>query len=327
MLSLLITLVALGINADPRQGSTQRIEGVVVNGTRGGVPVPGAEVILRTPDNLSPMAKTTTDRQGRFLFTDVPVPSGLVCLPGANHQGVHYPGSRLRPVPGGSIPRVEITVFDALTTASPLVAEKHEIDVQVKTGVLEITEDISVSNPTLTTYVGSSPAEDWSRTLALSIPQAFERVTFSQEFYGRRFRLVNGRLETDLPWTPGRRELRFTYYVPVKEQHGTMERVLDIPCSSVRVRVQGEAADQVACNLKRVVDPDKDIALFESSERLAAGYQISLHLGGLPVPWFQYGRWAALVLVATLILVTVAARFFRGQRNSIRRPVLTSAST
>jgi hypothetical protein len=326
MLIPLVALAALGISANPPPNNTQSIEGVVLNGTRGGIPVPGAEIILRTPDDLSPVAKTTADREGRFLFTNVPVQPGLVYLPGANHEGVHYPGPRLRLVPGGGLARVRITVFDALTTASPLVAEKHEMDVLVKTGVLEITETMSIGNPTSTTYVGSSPSEDWSRTLALSIPQAFERVTFAGEFYGKRFRLVNGCLETDLPWTPGKRELRFTYYVPVKEKRGTLERVLDLPSSLVRIRVRGEAADQVECNLKRVDGPDKDSALFESPEQLAAGYRISLQLGGLPVPWFLYGRWAALVLFATLVLVTVAARLFRRQRDSIREPILTSAS-
>jgi hypothetical protein len=320
MLIPLVALAALGIGANSPQDTTQSIEGVVVNGTRGGIPVPGAEIILRTGDeaSLSPVAKTRADREGHFVFTNVPVQPGLVYLPGANHEGVHYPGPRLRLLPGGGITRVKITVFDALTTASPLVAEKHEVDVLVKTGVLEVTESMSISNPTSTTYVGSAPSEDWSRTLALSIPQAFERVTFSGEFYGRRFRLGNGCLETDIPWTPGRRELRFTYYVPVKEQRGTLERVLDLPCSLLRIRVRGEAADQVACNLKRVDGAEKDIALFESSEQLAAGYKIFLQLGGLPVPWFLYGRWAALALFATLVVGTVAARYFRGQRSSSR---------
>jgi hypothetical protein len=182
-----------------------------------------------------------------------------------------------------------------------------------------------ISNPSLTTYVGSTPSEDWSRTLALSIPQAFERVTFSGEFYGRRFRIGNGCLETDLPWTPGKRELRFTYYVPVKEERGELERVLDLPCSLVRVRVRGEAADRVACKLKRVEGPDKDVTLFESSEQMAAGERISLQFGGLPVPWSLYGRWAAVAVFGTLVLGTVAGRFFRSQRHSILKPVLASA--
>jgi hypothetical protein len=327
MLISLIVLAALGISANSLQDNTQSIEGVVVNGTRQGIPVPGAEIILRMAEDasLSEVAKTTADRQGHFVFTNLPVQPGLVYLPGANHEGVHYPGPRLRLVPGAGIARVRITVFDALTTASPLVAEKHEIDVLARTGVLEITETMLINNPTLTTYVGSGPSEEWSRTLGLSIPQSFEHVTFSGEFYGRRFRLVNGFLETDLPWTPGTRELRFTYYVPVEEQHRILERVLDLPSSLVRIRVRGEVADQVACNLKPVDGPDKDVALFESSEQLAAGYRISLQLGGLRLPWFLYGRWAALALLATLAIGTVAARFFRGDWRSIRKPVLTSS--
>jgi hypothetical protein len=320
MLTPLLVVAALGIGASSPGDNAHRIEGVVLNGTRNDIPVPGAKIVLRVGEDasLSPAAETTADPKGRFAFPNVPVQPGLVYLPGANHQGVHYPGPRLRLLPGGGITHVRITVFDARSGPSPLIAEKQDIDVLVKTGVLEITETLSINNPTLTTYVGDATGEEPSRTLSLSIPQAFERVTFSGEFYGRRFKVGNGCLETDLPWTPGARELRFTYYLPVKEQRQILERLLDLPCSLVHIRVRGEAPDQVACNLKRVDGPDKGVALFESSERLAAGYRISLQLGGLRTPWFLYGRWAAVTVCSALIVGTVVVCFLRRPRSKLR---------
>ncbi len=102
-------------------------------------------------------------------------------------------------------------------------------------------ETLVVRNPSRATYVGDASA-GFATTLALGIPESFERVTFHREFFGRRFHVVNGRLVTDVPWTPGERTLKFTYYLPMTESRYALARPLDLPCSGVRVRVRGADA-------------------------------------------------------------------------------------
>ncbi len=323
MLLSLFLLALVGVDPGPGPGTDRRIEGVAVNGSQNGKPVAGAEVILRAglEGSLKPVARTVTDRDGHFVFEILPAPAEVIFLPGADHQGILYPGPRLRlPAPNP----VKLVVFDVIAAPSPLLAEVHEIDVQIQTGVLKITERLVVNNPGLTTYVGQTVSKKSPTTLALSIPDGFERVTFRGEFFGRNFKLVNKRLETDIPWTPGKREVSFTYQLPVEDSKRALAWSANLPCALVRLRVHGDNADQFACNLSRVPTQDKTSIVFESSQPITPASQvIELQLGSLPTPWIHYLRWAALAVLACLILATAG---WRMMRRPSAKPIPQSAS-
>jgi hypothetical protein len=208
-----------------------------------------------------------------------------------------------------------LTVYDVVASACPLVADRYEIDVDIQSGVVAITETLVVNNPTSATYAGAAGKDVTSETLALAIPEGFERVTFHSEFHGRNFQLADKRVVTNIPWPPGKRELKFTYHLPAEGVRQILERALDLPCPRVRVHVRGEDTDRVDCNLPRATAPDGPGAVFESSgQPLAAGHRITLRFGGLTVPWVASARWVALGILAALILLTVGLR-------TMRRPI------
>jgi hypothetical protein len=298
------------------QGDGARIEGVAVNGTQDGKPLAGAEVILRAGEEgaLPIIAKTVTDRNGRFVFDRLPAGPGMIFLPGVNHHGIHYPGLRMR-LPAGT-PMVKLVAFDAVASPSPLVADVHEIDIQINVGVLEVTETLVIRNPSLATYVGQSENGAAPTTLGLTIPDGFERVTFHSEFNGRHFKLQDKRLVTDLPWTPGTREVKFTYHLPIEDGKRVLEWSANVPCANHRLRVRGENADRFQCNLPRAgpfASPawERDDVLFASSEPAVTGHIVRLQLGHVPTPWVSYLRWSALAALAILIAATAAWRTAR----------------
>jgi hypothetical protein len=309
-------------------GPTQAVSGIVVNGTQQNRPLGRAAVVLRAgdADALFPVAETTTDEQGRFTFADVPIDAEVVFQAGANHENIHYPGPRFR-LDGRSPRPLEITVFDAVAAPSPLRAKSHEIDLVAKPELLEVTETIVVVNPSRTTFVGAAGA-GFATTLSLAIPEAFERVTFHREFFGRRFHVVGSRLVTDVPWTPGERTLKFTYYVPMTESRYVFGRPLDLSTAAVRVRVRGTNANGVSCNLPACAPAVSELVEFESADpTMAAGRRIEVRLGHLPAPWFVYGRWAAVAALCLLVAGTIAVRGRSGRlkhtqdnRSSGRRP-------
>lgn len=309
----LLALLALGTNQGLAQVETARIEGIVVNGTQNGKPLAGAEVILRAGEEglLQVAAQTVTDQNGRFVFDKLSSAPGLIYLPGANHHGIHYPGPRVR-LPGVTAPPVTLTVFDAVASPNPLIADLHEIDVRIQTGVLEVTETLWVNNPSVTTYVGVDEIGTQATTLSLLIPDGFERVTFDKEFTGRRFQLQNKRLVTDIAWTPGKREVKFTYHLPIEAKRQSLEWSVSIPCARVRLRLHGEKADEIECNLPSVAGRDKGTLVFESTQStLAANHVIQLQLGNVPTPWIAYLRWIALGILVSLILATAGVRKVR----------------
>ena len=122
-----------------------------------------------------------------------------------------------------------------------------------------------------------------------------------------------------IPWTPGERELEFTYVLRNTEDHRVWHRPLDLPCSNVCVRVRTTKPEEITCNLPRTdVRRDGNLTelVFQSSGNgLPAGHVLQVELGQLPVAWMIYGRWLAL---AALVLLIAAASVVRIRRRSRR---------
>jgi len=321
MFGYLLVAVALGIGQPP---AAPRLEGIVVDATHGGKPLADAEVILRggLDGTWLAVGRTVTDQNGRFTFYDLPIEPNLIYMPGVNRGGVHYPGPRILAAQVADEPAVTVTTYEAVGEPNPLTAERYDIDVSIKTGVIEVTETILICNPTATTYVGTPGVGMFATTLSLSIPGGFERVTFSDEFHGRRFHVIDNKVVTDVPWTPGKRELIFTYHLPVEQSQSSFERTLDLPCSNLRLRVHGAASAAMSCNLPRAAGADQGTTVYESTGKmLAAGHQIQLRFGSLPMPWLKYGKWAAAIILCCAVLTTVSVRRRRTVRERRKRGV------
>jgi hypothetical protein len=316
-------VIAFSMNGDdPSLNATGTIEGVVVNGSLAGGPLADVEVHLRAgaAGALEPVASTTTDLNGNFSFCDLPLDPTIVYLPGANRDGVHYPGQRVRLDPAHGVARVKITAFDAEQKMSPLVATHHDIDIRVKERVMEVTETLIVSNPTRTTYVGHSQGERGPVTLRVTVPPSFDRVTFSREFFGRRFQIIDQRLVTDIPWTPGDKELQFAYRVPLDgPAAGQFRRPLDLPSAQVRVCVHATDPQQVSCNLSPPTGVGGDAIVTSAGDPLPAGYIIELTIGRIPLPWMLYARWGSMVALIMLVLGTLSLRRYRRQMSLQQR--------
>jgi hypothetical protein len=320
MLVFLLSLTIGGTALEPLPEPAGTIQGVVVNGTHGNQPLHDVEVVLRAgaDGELVAVAETKTDRYGKFVFEQVPLEPTLVYLPGANRDGVHYPGQRVRLDPSDRIAEVTIVAFDAVRAPCPLVAKRHDIDVTVDEQVLKITESLLISNPTRATYVGQSMGNGPPVTFWLSIPKNFDRVTFDKEFFGRRFFVVDHRPVTEMPWLPGEQELRFTYRVPLVESAGQFRRTVDGPSSDVRVRVYGADQRLVSCNLPRSDATDGQLVFAAVGKQLARDFTIELKIASLPFPWMQYARWGSVVALAVLAGATVAIPHLRRRLSNSR---------
>ena len=301
---LLLTGLALPGLLAQSDGS---ISGTVVNrsGTKA-VPRQTPVVLrVRTEGQFVPFRETVTDAKGMFRFDNLPVGTNSPYLPGANWGEVHYPGPRVFLTPEQPRAAVELSVCDAVTKPNPLVIRQYEILISPEPGILTVTESMLVDNASCTCYVGESPTKDASPvTLQLQIPPDFDRATFNEEFFGRRFTVVDGKVVTGIPWPPGRRELKFTYVLRNTQSFRSWLRPLDLPCSKVLIRVQNTKAAEVACDLPRLSrDGDTDVVFESDGPELAAGHLLSVELGHLPVSWISRARWLALAVLGGLIAV------------------------
>jgi hypothetical protein len=290
------------------------IEGVVVNATRGHGVGRGTEVALRALFNgqFILLAQTVTSPTGKFRFTGLPLDADGPYLPGANQDGVHFPGPRVELTAAQPSVHITLAVFDAVSQPNPLVIEEHQIVVDVEPGCVRVRETMTVDNPSSTCYVGSPRhAGGGPVTLQLGVPGDFERITFDKEAFGRRFSLINGKLVTGIPWPPGKRELGFSYVIANERSNRTWQRQVDLPCSRMRLKVHADKPDQITCNLPpRPTSPDGEACVEYGNESLPAGYVVRLDLDGLPLSTIVLARWAALV-VLPLLAVAVSVVSFR----------------
>lgn len=299
------------------------IEGVVVRAADH-APLSGAEVMLRAriDGQWLPVAETTADARGRFRFEHL-ADDGTCYLPGANRDGIHYPGPSVRLSSSGQRAEVKLTVCDAVTFPNPLVVRRHTIALRPGPGVLEVTETMLIDNPTAACYVGQAAADGGEPvTLRLAIPAGFERITFASEFFGRRFTLAGGQLVTGVPWQPGQRELTFTYVLPAAGRQGVWERSLDLPSTGVRVAVHLDGPQrQVTCNLIRATSQiDGQVAFASGDRSLPAGDRLRVELGDMPVSALAYAPWGAVVTLAGLIFATSLPLFGRRPSPTERSP-------
>jgi hypothetical protein len=317
----LVVGLALVAQGYPDAGS---IRGLVVNSSRGDAPAGSAEVVLRVKldGDFLVAARTTADPDGRFVFEGLPVDPALIYLAGAHRDGVVYPGRRIRLSPEQPQAHDVVKVQEAITEPNPLVLRDYTVVLEPQPGALRVTETLVIENPEPSTYVGRKPhPEAQPVTLRLGIPAEFERVTFRDEFHGRQFSLINERLVTGLPWTPGRRELQFAYVLRNDGRHRLWTRPLDLPCDRVSVTVRTIDPEGVSCNLRGPAHIEDGAVTFAGGPgALAAGHEIRVELSRLPVPVLARARWVALGALALAIAGSCLILMRRGRPAGEKLP-------
>src|SRR6476619_4856502 len=94
----LFILPLLCISTDQPTTSLGAIQGVVVNGTHENQLLANVKVVLCAGkgSGVSPIAETQTDLHGKFVFDNLPLYESVTFLPGAQRDGVQYPGNRIQ---------------------------------------------------------------------------------------------------------------------------------------------------------------------------------------------------------------------------------------
>jgi hypothetical protein len=285
------------------------IGGIVVNESRSDEPVAGATVVLqiKTDGDFVLLDQTTTDAAGRYLFRDLLVSPHAAYKASAHHAGIHYPGPVIRLSSEDRTAGITLKVRDTVASPSPLRVKSHRIEIQPSSGQLAVTETLLIDNPTKLTFVGESADAESTEptTLQLSIPADFQKVTFQQEFFGRRFAVHNSRLVTSLPWEPGTREVTFTYFLRNTQLHRRWERTLDLPTEQVELRVAATDPDDVTCNLKSLGTQQQvgstELRFASGDAELPAQFVIECELARLPVPWTTYAKWGVGITLGLIV--------------------------
>jgi hypothetical protein len=210
----------------------------------GEVPVPGIVVTLHrvAADSSGPIDSVRTDARGgyRLAYRRWGSPDAIYFV-SAVYRGIAYFSSPVR----AAITRgdeAEIVVFDTTSAPVPFTVQGHHyvIGAPSPTGQRDIVEVYEISNDTVVTAVGrDSLAAVWSAPL----PAGFSRFTASSgDVSATSLRARDGRVELVAPFSPGVKQLSFTYVLEPKSF--PLELTLDRPNALLEVLLE-EAAAQV----------------------------------------------------------------------------------
>ena len=174
---------------------------------------------------------TKSDAQGRYRFDRLPVGADFIYSVGATWNDVFYPGPRLHLFDKLPEATATLAVYDAIAEPSPLRLARFRATIAVEPGLLRVTESLLIDNPSKRTYVGKPHKDTPAATLSLAVPKEFAGpITFDKEAIGRQFALIEQRPTTNIPWTPGQREIEYSYILRNEQSRRVWQRPLDLPC-------------------------------------------------------------------------------------------------
>ena len=151
------------------QTPAQGARGRVLNGTTQ-KPVPNVEVqYVKMMQGMTPVAKATTDREGRFQFQEIPGGGAAPALLRVEYQGATYSHPMM---PGQSQPEgIEIQVFEAGSDPKLITVKEHAILLHPNGETLVVLEQIILENRSSPPRTYVNPQGTYPFTLPKSASQ------------------------------------------------------------------------------------------------------------------------------------------------------------
>ena len=206
------------------------VSGTVTNGTNGGKPAAGVQVILiQLQGTMQPVANTTTDAQGHFSITNDVLGTAPMLLR-AVYQGVNYHQA----VPPGTT-TADIQVFEPTDKISAFTITAHAIILQPTGTDLEVGEEYNIENNT-------NPPVAYYRSggsFLFTLPQGAQLGEVSaggaSGMSVKQTTIDKGKgvQAIDFPFRPGANEVRVTYRVPYPNNATTLRTTSPYDASDV----------------------------------------------------------------------------------------------
>lgn len=180
-------------------------------------PVAGVQVVLHRvgTDGAGPLDSVRTGRDGGYTFHYRQSGAAeAMYIVSAEHDGVAYFATPLQePVVMGD--EAEIVVFDTTSTPLPITVQaRHVVVSTALEGERQVLEIYELSNDSLLTVVpGASERAVWTAIVPASAHDF--AVPADLGIAQSALQLVDGRVMLFAPFTPGLRQLAFSYRIPV----------------------------------------------------------------------------------------------------------------
>jgi hypothetical protein len=220
--SALLALALLALptpRANAQAGGQGKVEGVIVNGTKGSqlTDPSSITVTLYIADMASQSTITQTaqpDASGHFAFSNIQILTTTRMLATANYAGIDYASDILQFSGITTTVPVTLTVYDTTTDPSAVkVAQMHFV-IDVQTGLLNVLQIVQVQNTGDRSYIGGTSVGPHRVTLQLPFLAGATNIQFDTQDADATTLRGNTVMSYTLPFQPGNDQIVFNYAVP-----------------------------------------------------------------------------------------------------------------
>ena len=283
-LGLLLPVVS---TSNAQQGPAL-ISGEVVNRTPGEEIPAGRLVVLHIlmQDGNQDFKSASTDANGAFSFTDVPLAEVLGYLLVATHQGVDY---TLEILPGEALTGLELEIFETTSSidAVGIVLDSVMIaDWDVPDRTLSVLELVQLENYGNETFVPDLAQPANMAFLRFALPSnARDLQVQTQLPEGQVLQVDRGfAVTTSVP--PGQHGIAFTYTVPYQGDRLDFSRRFSLGAQAFRLLIPvnlGSATSSALSSGSNVQIGDTDFRVLQA-EDVPLGGTVDIQLDNLPQP-------------------------------------------
>ena len=265
------------------------VEIKALQGTKGGPPVGADPVLVEFYDAQGKVVgkkEAKLDAKGEVAVGEISFGGPVQPLITVTHQGVEYRAIGSVLTSRQNIQQVEMTVYEA-TEQEPawVVKMRHVILANAPAGV-QVTEMVSLHNPTDRAWIGAKSGEGKPVTLRLPLTAGAKDVQFTGGFHDCCTKFVEGAIVYEMPLTPGDTQFQFTYRVPANaEGSAKIDLVAPAATQHLMVFVPDDGSTFTSDSFRKL-DPKKGTNLRANSRFYVADPQkpktsVGFTIGGL----------------------------------------------
>ncbi len=295
----------------PQGGGT--ITGKVVNGGDGAVR-PGVNVTI-TPfmgDVAGTPQTITSSAQGDFTFTELPWNRSYVIT--INYKGAEYSTDKMVFNPGEDKKALDLPVFEPSLSDENISVEEAHLIVQVLDGSVTVADLKVFSNKGDTIYIGGKELSDGRKeSVRYSLPEGAFNINFIHGLDKEGVVTTDTGFSDTKSILPGPSRAVFSYNVPLDPKNTVIDKTILYPTSTFLLLILETDNEFTVKGLSKqepVVINNEKFLKWTGSE-LAAGSEVVIEIKSALSSQGDYVKWAALGLLALIIVAGVIYSMFR----------------
>ncbi len=288
MLIASIGLLLPVVSTSNAQQGPALISGEVVNRTPGGELPAGRLVVLHIlmQDGNQDFKSASTDANGAFSFTDVPLAEVLGYLLVATHQGVDY---TLEILPGEALTGLELEIFETTSSidAVGIVLDSVMIaDWDVPDRTLSVLELVQLENYGNETFVPDLAQPANMAFLRFALPSDARDLQVQTQLPEGQVLQVDRGFAVTTAVPPGQHGMAFTYTVPYQGDRLDFSRRFSLGAQAFRLLIPVDLGSTTSSALSsgsnaRIGDTDFRVL---QAEDVPLGGTVDIQLDNLPQP-------------------------------------------